>query len=158
MTTKVSLQLNRFTHVLTLFSRMLKQGLFPDNYAPIVVKACTELLNLNVGRQVHGIALVSGFVSDSYVQSSLGHMYVKFNQLVDAHKVFVKMPELNVGSWSASVAGYARQGHVSEAREAFDEMGNLGIEPNLVLWNGMIAGSTRVDVIWSLFWILRECI
>ena len=50
------------------------------------------------------------------------------------------MPELDVVSWSALIAGYARQGRVSEAKGVFDEMRNRGTEPNLVSWNGLIAG------------------
>ena len=40
----------------------------------------------------------------------------------------------------ALIAGYARQGCVSEAKGVFDEMRNRGTEPNLVSWNGLIAG------------------
>lgn len=67
-------------------------------------------------------------------------MYVKCNGLADARKVVELMPDSDVVSWSALVAGYARQGCVSEAKEVFDEMASLGIEPNSVSWNGMIAG------------------
>ncbi|GFZ10480.1 pentatricopeptide repeat (PPR) superfamily protein [Actinidia rufa] len=132
---------NRFNQVLSLFSRMLCRGLFPDDRVlPNAVKACSGLSNLGAGRQVHGIALVCGFDADSYVGSSLIHMYVKCGQLKDAHKLLGKMPELDVVSWSALIAGYARQGRVSEAKGVFDEMRNRGTEPNLVSWNGLIAG------------------
>ncbi|KAI8003066.1 Pentatricopeptide repeat-containing protein [Camellia lanceoleosa] len=136
-----SSKLNRFTHVLSLFSKMLSRGLLPDSHVlPSAFKACTGLSDLKSGKQVHGIGFVSGFASDSYVQSSLVHMYVKCNQLRDAHKVVDEISEPDVFSWSALVSGYAKQGCVSKAKEVFDEMGSLGIDPNLVTWNGLIAG------------------
>ncbi|CAL5349448.1 unnamed protein product [Camellia sinensis] len=136
-----SSKLNRFTHVLILFSKMLSRGLLPDSRVlPTAFKACTGLSDLKSGKQVHGIGFVSGFASDSYVQSSLVHMYVKCNQLRDAHKVVDEISEPDVFSWSALVSGYAKQGCVSKAKGVFDEMGSLGIAPNLVTWNGLIAG------------------
>ncbi|XP_059637116.1 pentatricopeptide repeat-containing protein At1g20230 [Cornus florida] len=134
-------KLSQFSNALRLFSRMMSRGLMPDSHVlPSAVKACTGLSALKVGQQVHGIASVCGFCSDSFVQSSLVHMYIKCNHFMDAHKMLDEMPEPNVVSWSALIAGYARQGCVSETKEAFSEMRNLGVEPNLVSWNGIIAG------------------
>ncbi|KAK9270979.1 hypothetical protein L1049_026567 [Liquidambar formosana] len=132
---------NRFNHALRIFSRMLSQGLVPDSHVvPSVVKACAGLAALRTGQQVHGIASVSGLASDSFVQSSLVHMYIKCDKIRVAHKVLDTMPQPDVVALSALVAGYARQGCVDEAKELFDEMGDVGVEPNLVSWNGMIAG------------------
>lgn len=120
---------------------MLYQGHVPDAFIlPTVVKACTALSNIKAGRQVHGIASVSGLDSDPFIQSSLVHMYVKCSQLKDARKLLDAMSEPDVVSWSALVSGYARLGHVSEAKEAFEDMERKGIEPNVVSSNGLIAG------------------
>ncbi|KAI8556988.1 hypothetical protein RHMOL_Rhmol05G0298900 [Rhododendron molle] len=134
-------KLSDFKRVLSLFSRLLYQGHVPDAFLfPTVVKACTALSNIKAGRQVHAIASVSGSDSDPFVQSSLVHMYVKCSQLKDARKLLDAMSEPDVVSWSALVAAYARLGHVSEAKEVFEDMENKGIEPNIVCCNGLIAG------------------
>ena len=134
-------KLHQFQHALSTFSRMLTRGLMPDNRVlPSAVKACAGLSALKPGRQVHGIASVSGFDSDCFVQSSLVHMYVKCNQINDARKVFDGMSEPDVVTWSALVGAYARQGCVDEAKSLFSEMRDSGVEPNLVSWNGMISG------------------
>lgn len=132
---------HQFHFVLSTFSRMLARGLTSDSrILPSAVKACAGLSALKPGRQVHGIASVSGFDSDGFVQSSLVHMYVKCNRINDARRVFDRMSEPDVVSWSALVAAYARRGCVDEAKRLFNVMGNSGVEPNLVTWNGMIAG------------------
>ncbi|KVI07747.1 pentatricopeptide repeat-containing protein At1g20230 [Cynara cardunculus var. scolymus] len=134
-------KLGRFGDAIVLFSRMISHGLLPDTrVVPSVIKACSGLSDLRAGKQVHGFCVASGLCQDSFVQSSLIHMYVKCSQLRYAHKMFDLMIQPDVVSCSALVSGYARQGYVSEAKMVFGRMGELGIEPNLVSWNGMVAG------------------
>lgn len=67
-------------------------------------------------------------------------MYVKCGEMQDARRVFDGMNQRNVVSWSAMVAGYARQGLVDDTMEIFNQMRESGVEPNSVSWNGLIAG------------------
>ncbi|KAH7567094.1 hypothetical protein JRO89_XS07G0016100 [Xanthoceras sorbifolium] len=82
------------------------------------------------GKQVHGIVFVSGLDSDSFVQSSLIHMYLKCNKIRDAHKLFDRLPQPDVVTFSALIAGYARQGCVDDAKKLFREMENSGFKPD----------------------------
>ncbi|KAM0972676.1 hypothetical protein ACFX13_016361 [Malus domestica] len=135
-------KLNQFSHALCLFSQMLSRGLAPDGFLfPSVVKACAgPPAAPRAGRQVHGIACVSGFSFDSFVQSSLVHMYIKCDRIKDARKVFDRVPQRDVVIFSALISGYSRHGCVDEAVGLLYEMRGMGLEPNVVLWNGMIAG------------------
>ncbi|KAK7270683.1 hypothetical protein RJT34_26013 [Clitoria ternatea] len=130
-----------FRHVLATFSHLGPKGLVPDAYlTPSAIKACAALHALSQGKQVHAFVSVSGFASDSIVMSSLVHMYLKCDQILDARKMFDRIPERDVVVWSAMIAGYSRHGLVDEAKELFFEMRDEGVEPNLVSWNGMITG------------------
>ncbi|BFG17582.1 hypothetical protein CerSpe_038560 [Prunus speciosa] len=134
-------KLNQFGHALALFSQMLSRGLVPDSFLfPSVVKACAGLPTSKAGKQVHAIASVSGLASDSFVQSSLVHMYIKCDQIRDARKLFDRVPHRNVIICSALISGYSRRGCVDEAMQLLSEMRDMCLEPNVVLWNGMIAG------------------
>lgn len=134
-------RLNHFDHVLRVFSQMLSRGLVPDCFVlPSAIKACAGLKALKTGREVHGVVYVSGLASDSVVISSLVHMYLKCHKIGHAQMLFDRMPERDVVIYSAMIAGYARQGHVGKAKELFSEMRDKGVEPNMVSWNGMIAG------------------
>ncbi|KAK6126641.1 hypothetical protein DH2020_039617 [Rehmannia glutinosa] len=106
----------------------------------VVAKACAGLLAVKIGEQVHGFSLASGLSLDPFVESSLIHFYVKCDKLIGAHKLFDKMVERDVVSWSALAAGYARKGDVINAKKVFSEVKIFGFEPNTVSWNGMIAG------------------
>lgn len=136
-----SSKFNDFKNTLSLFSQMLKNGLCPDAHVlPSIIKACAGLLAGKIGKQVHGFSLVSGLCLDPFVESSLVHFYVKCDELVGAHKLFDNMIAKDVVSWSALAAGYARKGDVVYAKKVFNEVKNLGFQPNTVSWNGMIAG------------------
>ncbi|XP_060186114.1 pentatricopeptide repeat-containing protein At1g20230 [Lycium barbarum] len=132
---------NLFNYTLLLFSRLLSVHILPDvHLLPSAIKACAGLSAFKIGKQVHGYGLTTGLALDSFVEASLVHLYVKCNDLGCARKVFDKMLEPDVVSWSALVSGYAKQGDVLNAIMVFDQAGMLGIDPNSVSWNGLIAG------------------
>ncbi|KAK6152123.1 hypothetical protein DH2020_014758 [Rehmannia glutinosa] len=102
---------------------MLTNGLYPDAHVlPSIIKACAGLLAVKIGKQVHGFSLASGLSLDPFVESSLIHFYVKCDKLIGAHKLFDKMVDRDVVSWSALAAGYARKGDVINANKVFSEM------------------------------------
>ncbi|XP_050215409.1 pentatricopeptide repeat-containing protein At1g20230 [Mercurialis annua] len=135
---------NQFHQALRISYQMHSQGNMLDRRSlPSVIKACAALSFFNIGKQAHSVACVSGFGSNSRVLSSLVHMYLKCNRIKDAHKVFDKLPQPDVVAYSALLSGYARKGCVEEAKELFTKRGELGVELNLISWNGMIAGFNR---------------
>ncbi|KAL5173986.1 Pentatricopeptide repeat-containing protein [Glycine soja] len=132
---------HHFPHVLTTFSHLHPLRLIPDAFLlPSAIKSCASLRALDPGQQLHAFAAASGFLTDSIVASSLTHMYLKCDRILDARKLFDRMPDRDVVVWSAMIAGYSRLGLVEEAKELFGEMRSGGVEPNLVSWNGMLAG------------------
>ncbi|PON92828.1 DYW domain containing protein [Trema orientale] len=135
---------NHPVQALRIFSRMLAHGVVPDSFLfPSVVKSCAGLLCLEAGKQVHGLAFVFGFSLDLFVQSSLLHMYLKCDDIGDAHKLFDGLPQRDLVSWSALIAGYSNIGRADEAKQLLSEMRKTGLEPNNVSWNGMISGFSR---------------
>ncbi|KAL0360493.1 UNVERIFIED_CONTAM: Pentatricopeptide repeat-containing protein [Sesamum radiatum] len=130
-----------FKNTLSLFSELLANGLYPDAHVlPSIIKACSGLLAVKIGKQVHGFSVATGLSLDPFVESSLVHFYVKCDELDGGHKLFKNMVEKDVVSWSALAAGYARKGDVFNAKKVFNEVKGLGLKPNTVSWNGMIAG------------------
>ncbi|KAF9686715.1 hypothetical protein SADUNF_Sadunf02G0018200 [Salix dunnii] len=143
-TIQIFSKLDHFGHVIRVFSYMLTQGIVPDSRVlPTVIKTCAALSALQTGKQMHCFALVSGFGLDSVVLSSLLHMYVQFDRLKDARNVFDKLPQPGVVTSSALISHFARKGRVKETMELFHQTRYLGVELNLVSWNGMISGFNR---------------
>ncbi|XP_057828703.2 pentatricopeptide repeat-containing protein At2g27610 [Cryptomeria japonica] len=80
-----------------------------------ILKACASIGSFQRGKEVHAYVVKSGFESDVFVATSLVDMYAKCSSPEDASKIFYEMPERNVVSWNAMIAGYVQNGHCEEA-------------------------------------------
>ncbi|XP_057504673.1 pentatricopeptide repeat-containing protein At2g20540-like [Actinidia eriantha] len=118
-----------------------KDPIFPDKFTyPFVIKACGGLVCVDLGKQVHGHACKFGLKSNTVVENSLLHMYVRCDNLSDAHMVFDEMTHRDVISWNGIITGHIRMGQLRKARVMFEEMP----EKTIVSWTAMISGYTRI--------------
>ncbi|RZB91381.1 Pentatricopeptide repeat-containing protein, mitochondrial [Glycine soja] len=97
---------------------------------PSVLKACSMKRDLNMGRKVHGMAVVIGFESDGFVVNILVVMYAKCCLLADSRRLFGGIVEQNVVSWNAMFSCYVQSESCGEAVGSFKEMVRSGIGPN----------------------------
>ncbi|CAM8942170.1 unnamed protein product [Rhodiola kirilowii] len=152
-----SSKLRRFDRVLGFLSRMQGYGVLPDAHVlPSVVKACAGISSSRMGKQVHGFSVVSGSDLDAFVQSSLVHLYISCGEMENARKVVDEMSEPDVVSWSALGGGYARNGCFDEVEKVVDEMQKVGVQPNLVTWNGIVAGLNQCGLCYEAVIMLRR--
>lgn len=125
---------------LRLFVQMLRNDVVPDHLTyPFLAKACARLMELKLGRCIHGIILRKGLVLDRFVLNSLMHMYGSCSDIVGARKVFDEMPARNLVSWNTMVDAYAKCGKVISMREVFDLMP----ERDVVSWSCLIDGYVK---------------
>ncbi|KAL0373388.1 UNVERIFIED_CONTAM: Pentatricopeptide repeat-containing protein [Sesamum radiatum] len=97
---------------------------------PSVLKACSSTKNFMLGRQVHGIIVVTGFESDVFVANTLVVMYAKCGHFVDSRSLFEDIPERNVVSWNALLSCYTQSDFFGEAMGLFQKMISSGISPD----------------------------
>ncbi|KAI5014138.1 hypothetical protein ZWY2020_055528 [Hordeum vulgare] len=125
-------QNRRSADALVLFSSMLRAGTMPDQFAlGSAVRACAELGDVVVGRQVHAQAMKCGTGSDLIVQNALVTMYSKSGFVGDGYLLFTRMREKDLISWGSIIAGFAQQGCEMEALQIFRDMVAEGLHhPN----------------------------
>lgn len=112
----------------------------PDGHIlSTLAKACAELGNHRIGRQVHGLFLISDFFNDDVVKSALVDMYSKCGLISDARKVFEDVRNKNFICLTAMVSGYACNGLLSEAIGLFRTMP----EKELKTWTAIVTGFVR---------------
>lgn len=103
----------------------------PDSFTlPCVIKACSGLLDVGLGREVHGMAVKMALVSDVFVGNALVGMYGKCGFLEDAVHVFEKMPERNLVSWNSMIRGFSENGLCIESYGLLREILVVGLLPD----------------------------
>ncbi|XP_050381964.1 putative pentatricopeptide repeat-containing protein At3g11460, mitochondrial [Argentina anserina] len=113
---------------IALYRQMIGFRLKADNFTyPFVLKACGDLLAVEIGRRVHSEVVVSGFETNLYVGNALLAMYMKFGDSGYACKVFDRMRERDLTCWNTMVSGYVRNGEPREALAVFERMGRVGV-------------------------------
>ncbi|KAG9448011.1 hypothetical protein H6P81_014139 [Aristolochia fimbriata] len=91
-----------------------------------IVQACTRLVSLDQGKQVHGYITRLGFESDSFIGSSLIGMYAKCKRISDASLVFSNTSKRDLVLWSSIIAALTQHGRAEEALKHFIEYHNYG--------------------------------
>ncbi|CAH2078591.1 unnamed protein product, partial [Thlaspi arvense] len=129
---------------LSAFREMLLGPVFPDKYSfTFVLKACAAFCGFEEGRQIHGLFLKSGLISDVFVENTLVNVYGRSGCFEIARKVLDRMPERDVVSWNSLLSAYVEKGLVVEARALFDEMEERNVES----WNFMISGYSGAGLV-----------
>ncbi|KAL8159460.1 hypothetical protein V2J09_000997 [Rumex salicifolius] len=119
-------------------------GNLPNKYTfSTILKACVGLLDLSKGKEVHAVTSLMGLGTDVLVCNALIDMYCKCGDITYARKVFDKMPNRDVASWTSMISGYCNLGMLDESMALFNTMKLDGIQPNDFTWNSIIAGYAR---------------
>lgn len=90
--------------------------------------ACSGMRAVREGRQIHGLVLKSGFVSDLCVESSLMDVYSKCGAIEDTCLMFRCCEEHDEVSLTVMLVGLAQNGLEENALELFAEMMGKGME------------------------------
>eukprot|EP01018_Ginkgo_biloba_P000318 Gb_38243 [translate_table: standard] len=95
-----------------------------------LLRACIKESALSQGKLVHAHMNETGFTPDVFLHNTIVNMYAKCGSLVDARRAFDQMPKINLSSWNAMIAAYARQNLAEEAFTLFHQMRRTGIQPD----------------------------
>lgn len=109
----------------------------------ILLKAVLGLMDVNKGKEVHAVVYKKGFDNDLSVGNAMIDMYSKCGSVCYARKVFDKLIERDVVSWTSIINGYCNVGKTQLALVLFERMQFEGLKPNEFTWNAIIAGYAR---------------
>lgn len=147
---------NRSRRAIVLYNLMISNGVSPDKFTfPFTIKACTATRVLDKGKEVHGLAVKSGFSKDIYFRNTLIDFYLKCGELDHGRKVFDKMSVRNVVTWTTMLSGLVDAGDLDSALKLFDEMPVR----NVVTWTAIVDGYVRKGKLYEsfeLFWQMQS--
>ncbi|GAB2217103.1 hypothetical protein Droror1_Dr00000264 [Drosera rotundifolia] len=129
-----------YLDALHMFKQMVNSGSSIDEIVIVsVVSACANLVAVDKGTSIHGLALKIGI--DSYVnlQNASIHMYAAFHNMGAAERIFSTSHHLDVISWNSMISGYMKCGVIDSAVALFHSMP----EKDVVSWSAMISGHSQ---------------
>ncbi|XWS64208.1 hypothetical protein CRYUN_Cryun06bG0166700 [Craigia yunnanensis] len=137
-------QNGNFVEAISLFDQMYLNGLeMNDVTFLIVLQACSNLGYLEKGKWLHHKLLTSGVRMNLYIDTALTDMYAKCGDLLTAQRVFDRMSEKSVVSWSVMIAGYGAHGRVNAAISLFNQMVESGVRPNQVTFMNILSACSH---------------
>ncbi|KAG9443815.1 hypothetical protein H6P81_015155 [Aristolochia fimbriata] len=141
--TLIQLSSRQPVHLLSavsVYRRMRLHGVEPDFYTfPYLLQSFNSPSSFQCGQSIHAHALLSGFTSDRFVQTSLINMYLNCGCLKSAREAFDEIPSPDLPSWNSIVSANLKMGSFATAKQLFDEMP----ERNVVSWSCMIDGCVK---------------
>ncbi|KAK7319956.1 hypothetical protein RJT34_04685 [Clitoria ternatea] len=118
---------------LKVLVRMQEDGFQPTQYSYVnTLQACSQLLDLRHGKQIHGRIVVADFGKNTFVWNAVTDMYAKCGDIDRARWLFDRMINKNVVSWNLMISGYVRVGNPDECIHLFNEMQLSGLKPDIV--------------------------
>eukprot|EP01018_Ginkgo_biloba_P033954 Gb_18015 [translate_table: standard] len=133
---------------LKVFRQMQRADVMPNEFTFVsVLKTCADSASLELCKQIPGHILKNGFESNISVANALVTLYTKCGSVDDARKVFDKMPQLNLVSWTAMIAGYAQNDHGQEALTLFCRMQSLGLKADHITLASVLMACSSLEAL-----------
>ncbi|ONK58442.1 uncharacterized protein A4U43_C09F12810 [Asparagus officinalis] len=122
---------NDNSSALNLFASLHQSGGRSNDFSlATVLKACSGLVALQLGKQIHAYAVKLGFDSNVCVSSSILDMYIKCGNMLDSSAAFSDIHEPDDVAWTAMISGYVENGNEDYALNLFHQMRKLGLLPD----------------------------
>ncbi|ERN12587.1 hypothetical protein AMTR_s00025p00218280 [Amborella trichopoda] len=130
-----------FDETLKLFQKLHCSSVIGNDFIlPSILKACSALQALQLGRQIHCQVIKMGHEFDTITQNSLLTMYAKCSDVEAASLMFNAMSKGDIVSWNAMISCHTRNGNCTKALQLFKLMEGSDMEPNRATMCSLVAG------------------
>ncbi|XP_072953475.1 pentatricopeptide repeat-containing protein At4g33170 [Typha angustifolia] len=135
-------------HALSFYHQMRQSGALPDEFTlASLIKACSCLAALELGRQIHANAFKLDCAGDAFVGTSIMDMYAKCGNIEDSYILFKNMDVKTVASWNSMVLGFAQHGNGKGAMDLFKKMILQGIRPDKITFIGVLSACSHSGLV-----------
>lgn len=129
---------------LEFFGRMESSVFEPNSVSlTVAISACSRLLCLERGKEIHRRYLKKGFESNEYVNSALVDMYGKCDCLEMAGEVFQRMPRKSLVAWNSMIKVYVAKGDSKSCVELLNRMIIEGTRPSQATLTSILMACSR---------------
>nr|XP_043617797.1 pentatricopeptide repeat-containing protein At3g09040, mitochondrial [Erigeron canadensis]XP_043617798.1 pentatricopeptide repeat-containing protein At3g09040, mitochondrial [Erigeron canadensis]XP_043617799.1 pentatricopeptide repeat-containing protein At3g09040, mitochondrial [Erigeron canadensis] len=132
--------------VIYLFVNMRHFGFVPDEFTyTSVLSASAYLKSVEMGKQLHSLAIKNKFSMNLFVGNALVYMYAKSSSLEDARKQFSMIENRDNVSWNAIIVGLVQEEEENEAFSMFQRMRLAVITPDEVCFASMLSACANIQ-------------
>ncbi|PIN05885.1 hypothetical protein CDL12_21578 [Handroanthus impetiginosus] len=111
-----------------------------------VLRACTYVGNLELGRYVHDYMVRNGYECDTLASNIIINMYAKCGDLLRSREMFENMGSHDLVSWNSLLTGYVENHLYHEAIELFRRM-KINFQPDFFTYVTLLSICTElVDI------------
>ncbi|KAF0893149.1 hypothetical protein E2562_023179 [Oryza meyeriana var. granulata] len=110
-----------------------------------VLNACTGLLDLGKGEEIHAFSFKSGFIGNPFLKNAIMRMYSKCGCLRSAERLllFEMGSERDIYSWNSLISGYERHSMSEAALHALSKM-QYEVTPNQSTFSSALAACANI--------------
>ncbi|XP_016462818.1 pentatricopeptide repeat-containing protein At2g03380, mitochondrial-like [Nicotiana tabacum] len=136
------------------FYNFMRKGLtlFDNVVFSIVLKACSELCDIDEGRNLH-CHIVKGGNSDSFVLTGLVDMYAKCGKVESSRDVFDDILDRNVVCWTSMIVGYVKNDCAEEGLVLFSRMRDGLVEGNEYTLGSIVTACAKLRALHQGKWV-----
>ncbi|XP_024967655.1 pentatricopeptide repeat-containing protein At3g24000, mitochondrial [Cynara cardunculus var. scolymus] len=130
-----------------LFAQMRAQGFETSGFviASLLTGCIGSGVMVHQGFQVHGLILKNGLLYNVYAGTTLLNFYSGYGFHSSAHRLFEKMPEKNVVSWTSLMVGYSNNGSPMEVIKLYQQMRCEDVDCNENTFTTVITSSGSLE-------------
>lgn len=148
------------SEALEFFVRMQDEGYEPTDRTHVsVLHACSQLLDMKRGKQIHGRIVATSLGENVFVWNALTNLYAKCGALDQARWLFDQMVDKNVVSWNSMISGYLQNGQPEMCIKLFSEMQLSGLKPDQVTFSNILTAYIQcgnIDEAYNTFSEIKE--
>ncbi|XP_020261969.1 pentatricopeptide repeat-containing protein At1g71490 isoform X3 [Asparagus officinalis] len=127
------------------YKKMVERGCEVDKFAfPSILRACSEILVLDLGRAIHGSIVIRGLQHDLFICNALISMYAKCGMMKVARQLFDYMPQKDTVTWNSLISGYSSKGMCVESLDLLEKMQLEESKTNTVTWNTIATANLQM--------------
>ncbi|XP_011082278.1 pentatricopeptide repeat-containing protein At3g14330 [Sesamum indicum] len=138
-----------FRDALLIYWVMLSKGVEPGNFAfSVALRACSGIPDIRNGKAVHAQIIKAREEPDQVVYNALLRLYTESGSFDEVLKLFDDMPDRNVATWNALLAGFFKNNQVVEGLQTFRKMQREKVGYSWVSLTIILAVSARLTALY----------
>lgn len=142
---------------LLTFCQMIRSAINPNAFTlSTALRACSSLAMFEQGKQIHSLVMKTGLDRDRFTVAALVDMYGKCGSIRTARSIFDGLVKLDVVLVNSMIYSYGQSGYGHEALRLYNQMPDLGVEPNDVTIINVLSACSNAGLLEEGRWIFSS--